>query len=286
MAPLTNAGVDQLRVSLAHELFHAIQIGAGRGRLPEWLAESTAVWMEGIVVPPDVDREIYRVALGGAGTEEPYWQGGDLHEYGAWWLIEQLERAHPGFVRRLLALAATRGDDDPDGLRLARARARRPARASSRPSCASRARRSTIPLVGRALRPGAPRACGRAGGSCCARACRRSACGSGACRRTAAAVTRHRAAARSGSASCVRRGSLEQRAAARALRAARGRAGVGAGARRSAAPAVAQGVRLTLTRAEFVTWVPQAPIWGIFTVGVATCRNLHMLVLCLQNNRF
>ena len=76
------------------------------------------MWMEGIVAPPDVDREIYRVALGGAGTEEPYWQGGDLHEYGAWWLIAQLERAHPGFVRRLLALAATRGDDDPRGLRL------------------------------------------------------------------------------------------------------------------------------------------------------------------------
>ena len=105
-------------MTVAHELFHAIQIGEARGRLPEWLAESTAVWMEGIVAPPDIDREIYRVALGGAGTEEPYWQGGDLHEYGAWWLIEQLERAHPGFVRRLLALAATRGDDDPSGLQL------------------------------------------------------------------------------------------------------------------------------------------------------------------------
>ncbi len=49
----------------------------------------------------------------------PYWQGGDLHQYGAWWLVDELERARPGFVRRLLALAATRGDDDPDGLRLA-----------------------------------------------------------------------------------------------------------------------------------------------------------------------
>jgi hypothetical protein len=74
--------------------------------------------MEGNVVPPDVDREIYRVALGGAGTEEPYWQDGDLHEYGAWWLIDELEREQPGFVRRLLTLAAARGDDDPNGLRL------------------------------------------------------------------------------------------------------------------------------------------------------------------------
>ena len=74
VAPLTTTGAEQLRVTVAHELFHAIQIGEGRGRLPEWLAEATAVWMEGIVAPPDVDREIYRVALGGAGTEEPYWQ--------------------------------------------------------------------------------------------------------------------------------------------------------------------------------------------------------------------
>jgi hypothetical protein len=118
VAPLKTSGVEQLRVTVAHELFHAIQIGEGRGGLPEWLAEATAVWMEGIVAPPDVDREIYRVALGGAGTEEPYWQGGDLHEYGAWWLVQQLEQDHPGFVRRLLALAGTRGDDDPRGLKL------------------------------------------------------------------------------------------------------------------------------------------------------------------------
>ncbi|HET6171062.1 MAG TPA: hypothetical protein VFD90_00565 [Gaiellales bacterium] len=117
VAPLTTTGVAQLRVTIAHELFHAIQIGEGRGRLPEWLAEATAVWMEGIVAPPDVDREIYRVALGGDGTEEPYWQGGDLHEYGVWWLVQQLEGSHPGFVRRLLASAA-KGDDDPRGLGL------------------------------------------------------------------------------------------------------------------------------------------------------------------------
>ena len=151
VAPLANAGLDQLRVSLAHELFHAIQIGASRGRLPEWLAESTAVWMEGKVVPPDVDREIYRVALGGSGTETPYWQGGDLHEYGAWWLIDELERAQPGFVRRLVALAAGRGDDDPDGLRLvARALGGRQAFEAA----FARFARAALddPLVGRALR--------------------------------------------------------------------------------------------------------------------------------------
>jgi len=116
VAPLPTTGVAQLRVTVAHELFHAIQMGEGQGRLPEWIAESTAVWMEGIVSPPDVDREIYRVALGGAGTEEPYWRSGDLHEYGAWWLVQALEHGHTGFVRRLLALAATNGD--PRGLDL------------------------------------------------------------------------------------------------------------------------------------------------------------------------
>lgn len=118
VAPLTSSGLDQLRLSIAHELFHAIQIGESRGRLPQWMAEATAVWMEGRVAPPDVDREIYRIALGGAGTEQPYWRTGGLHEYGAWWLIAELENERPGFVRRLLALAAARGEDDPDGLLL------------------------------------------------------------------------------------------------------------------------------------------------------------------------
>jgi hypothetical protein len=151
VAPLANAGLDQLRVSLAHEVFHAIQIGAGRGRMPEWLAESTAVWMEGTIVPPDIDREIYRVALGGSGTETPYWRGGGLHEYGAWWLIDELERAHPGFVRRLVALSATRGDDDPDGLQLA---ARALGSRRSLESAFRRFARAALddPLVGRSLR--------------------------------------------------------------------------------------------------------------------------------------
>jgi hypothetical protein len=151
VAPLATTGIAQLRVTLAHELFHAIQLGESRGRLPEWLAEATAVWMEGIAAPPDVDREIYRVALGGAGTEEPFWQGGDLHEYGTWWLVQALEREHPGFVRRLLAFAAARGDGDPRGLHLlARALGgRRVVEASFR-----RFARTALedPLVGRALR--------------------------------------------------------------------------------------------------------------------------------------
>src|SRR4029077_4952546 len=118
VAPLTTTGAAQLRVTVAHELFHAIQIGEGRGRLPAWLAEATAGCVECIVTPPDVDREIYRVALGGAGTEEPYWQEGDLHEDGGWGLIPQDERDRGRFALRLLSLASSRGDDDPHGLAL------------------------------------------------------------------------------------------------------------------------------------------------------------------------
>ena len=151
VAPLTNSGVEQLRVSVAHELFHAIQLGESRGLLPEWLAEATAVWMEGEVAPPDVDREIYRVALGGAGTEQPFWSTGDLHEYGAWWLISELEHGRPGFVRRLMTLAASRGDDDPDGLvLLARASGGRRALEAAFVRFARTA--ADDPLVGRALR--------------------------------------------------------------------------------------------------------------------------------------
>jgi hypothetical protein len=150
VAPLTTSGVAQLRVTVAHEVFHAIQIGEGRGRLPEWLAEASAVWMEGIVAPPDVDREIYRVALGGAGTETPFWRSGDLHEYGAWWLIAELERERSGFARRLLELAPARGDDDPRGLKLL-ARAFGGRRALE--AAFSRFARTALddPLVGRAL---------------------------------------------------------------------------------------------------------------------------------------
>jgi hypothetical protein len=118
VAPLATTGLDQLRVTIAHEVFHAIQLGTTGGRLPAWLAEATAVWAEGAAAPPDVDRDVYRVALGGRGTEVPYWRAGGLHEYGAWWLVDTLERGRPGFVRRLLALAAGSGDGDPDGLAL------------------------------------------------------------------------------------------------------------------------------------------------------------------------
>ena len=131
------------------------------------------MWMEGKVVPPDVDREIYRVALGGAGTEPALLARGGLHEYGAWWLVAELEREQPGFVRRLLTLAAARGDDDPNGLRLV-ARALGGRRALEAASRASPEWRSTTRSSGLRCARAARRACGPAGSSSCARACRRS----------------------------------------------------------------------------------------------------------------
>ena len=106
---------------------------------------------------------------GGRAPRQPYWRGGDLHEYGAWWLIAQLEHAPPGFVRRLLALAAARGDDDPRRARAARARLWRPARARGglRALRAHGARRS--PGRQGAARAAHARLCAPAGGSCCGR---------------------------------------------------------------------------------------------------------------------
>ena len=165
----TTAGVEQLRVSVAHELFHAIQIGEGRGRSPGVAGRGDGRVDGGEVAPPDVDREIYRVALGGAGTEEPFWSEGDLHEYGAWWLVAAARARATGFVRRLLALAAVRGEDDPRGLELLARALRRP---GALEAAFVRFARAAVddPLVGRPCARGARRDCAPAAGSCCVRA--------------------------------------------------------------------------------------------------------------------
>ena len=153
VAPLTSSGLEQLRVSIAHELFHAIQIGESRGRLPEWLAEATAVWMEGRVAPPG---RRPRDLPGGARRRR--------HRAAV------LAQRRPPRVRRLVAdrgarARATRvrapparrspparGDDDPDGLAAAGARASAAARALE--AAFVRFARTAVddPLVGPALR--------------------------------------------------------------------------------------------------------------------------------------
>ena len=182
VAPLTTTGLDQLRISVAHELFHACRSARAAGACPAWLAEATAVWMEGEVAPPDVDREIYRVALGGAGTEQPYWRTGGLHEYGAWWLVAELERDASG-LRSAPARAGAGARRRRSGRAPpARARGRWPPRAGRllRAIRADRARRSAR-RAGAARAPHGTAARGRQGRPA-RRACGRSRCGCGGCR--------------------------------------------------------------------------------------------------------
>ena len=109
---ITTAPLDELRVTLAHEFFHAIQTGIVRTRVyrfPQWITEGTAVWVESQVYPGIPDNFQYLPELVGARTELPLWvQDGcdtgcwaaglphdSLHVYGTWlfWL-ETTRRAH------------------------------------------------------------------------------------------------------------------------------------------------------------------------------------------------
>ena len=72
---------EERRVTIAHELFHAIQLGYVAGGLPTWIAEATAVWME-TQVTLDPHNLSFLPALDGAWSEQPLWETGHLHEYG------------------------------------------------------------------------------------------------------------------------------------------------------------------------------------------------------------
>jgi hypothetical protein len=95
-------------VTIAHELFHAIQNGYSQGfdSLPLWLAEATATWMESQVLPQVHDNANYLRTLTGGGTDLPLWhEGPDLHVYGTWWFVRYMTRVRPegvAWVRRLL----------------------------------------------------------------------------------------------------------------------------------------------------------------------------------------
>jgi hypothetical protein len=97
---------DELRrVTIAHELFHAVQIGYVAGGLPTWIAEATAVWMETQVYPSIPDNLSFLPALDGAWSEQPLWETGHLHEYGSWLFIRYMatvRREGTTWVRRLL----------------------------------------------------------------------------------------------------------------------------------------------------------------------------------------
>jgi hypothetical protein len=96
---------EERRVTIAHELFHAIQLGYVAGGLPTWIAEATAVWMETQVYPSIPDNLSFLPALDGAWSEQPLWETGHLHEYGSWLFIRYMatvRREGTGWVRHLL----------------------------------------------------------------------------------------------------------------------------------------------------------------------------------------
>ena len=124
---------DELRVTIAHELFHAIQFGMGAIGLPQWILEGTAVWFETHAQPTIADNLGYLVRhLTGDRGRLPLWvQGGcgeacwvpglprdAVHVYATWlffWSAAD-ERGDVGLVRRLVAGLAARPADGDFGL--------------------------------------------------------------------------------------------------------------------------------------------------------------------------
>jgi hypothetical protein len=108
----TTSAPNERAVTIAHELFHAIQNGYSRSfdSLPLWLAEATATWMETEVRPDIRDNANYLPTLEGKGTELPLWhEGQDLHVYGSWWFIRYMTTVRPegrAWVERLLKVYA------------------------------------------------------------------------------------------------------------------------------------------------------------------------------------
>jgi hypothetical protein len=124
---------DELRVTVAHELFHAIQFGMGAVELPQWILEGTAVWFEAHAQPSIPDNHGYlRRHLTGDRGRLPLWvQGGcgdscwvpglphdGVHVYATWlffWSAAD-ERGDVGLVHRLLTRLAAAGARDDFGL--------------------------------------------------------------------------------------------------------------------------------------------------------------------------
>jgi hypothetical protein len=114
-----SAGLAGLRVTAAHELFHAVQYAYDAGEDP-WMMEGTAVWIEDQVAD-EVDAN--RGWLRDSPLTQP-WVPVDssrgLHGYGAWifwrFLAEQTGahgRPDPTIIRRIWELAAD-GPGDPN----------------------------------------------------------------------------------------------------------------------------------------------------------------------------
>jgi hypothetical protein len=104
-----------LRVTAAHELFHAVQFNMDFTEDP-WLLEATATWMEERIADDVDDNRQYLVAgqLGRRRVPLDRWAG-DLGPYGNWIFFEHLsERYGVDAIRRIwnLADASTGRRDD------------------------------------------------------------------------------------------------------------------------------------------------------------------------------
>lgn len=107
----SSGGSDGLRVTAAHELFHAVQYAYDAGE-DDWLMEGTAAWMEDQFAD---DVNTNRVWLGQGPLEQP-WISLDsnrgLREYGAWIFFRYLSESmrpggsDPSIIRRVWELAA------------------------------------------------------------------------------------------------------------------------------------------------------------------------------------
>ena len=115
----SSGGPGGLRVTAAHEFFHAVQYAYDSGEDP-WMMEGTAVWMEDEVAG---DVNANRMWLSQSPLTQP-WVPVDssrgLHEYGAWifwrFLSEQTSangNPDPTIIRRIWELAAD-GPGDPN----------------------------------------------------------------------------------------------------------------------------------------------------------------------------
>ncbi len=134
----SSGGLGGLRVTAAHEFFHAVQYAYDSGE-DDWLMEGTAVWMEDQVAD---DVNANRIWLRESPLAHP-WVPVDssqgLNEYGAWIFWRFLTESHgaggsdPSLVRRVWELAA----DAPGDPNLFSARAVLKALASRHRSLAS-----------------------------------------------------------------------------------------------------------------------------------------------------
>ncbi|HEX5018443.1 MAG TPA: MXAN_6640 family putative metalloprotease [Actinomycetes bacterium] len=106
----TGTAFDNLRVTAAHEFFHAVQL-AYDFREDIWMKEGTAVWAEDEVFDSINLNRAFLQHSSLAAPATPLDFGRQSHQYGSWLFFRYLsERFGPKFIARVWRLA----DDSPD----------------------------------------------------------------------------------------------------------------------------------------------------------------------------